>query len=286
MRQAKLWRGGCDEAQRVVRDRGSAETPAGFANVSGIAGPPLARAAAEALATRLFRAEGEGGFSYVHRAIAQYLGARWFTRGADDDLADERVLALFGAGGGVPTALRGLHAWLARLGSALAGGCIAADPYAVLRDGETETLGLDRARELLVALRERSGEDPCFDSENRGAHPAFGLMCAELKDDIMGILALPGRHAEVAALLADAIGDTKLCVEAGWELKGMVFDRDRGHRERFAAVHAMPLAGTLDDKEGRFFRLLDMGEALKKYLHGREPGRQPWLPPPRTAPAC
>ncbi len=27
-----------------------------------------------------------------------------------------------------------------------------------------------------------------------------------------------------------------------------------------------------------------LAEALRKYLHGREPGRQPWLPPPRTAP--
>ena len=29
-----------------------------------------------------------------------------------------------------------------------------------------------------------------------------------------------------------------------------------------------------------------LAEALRKYLHGREPGRQPWLPPPRAAPAC
>ena len=36
--------------------------------------------------------------------------------------------------------------------------------------------------------------------------------------------------------------------------------------------------------EDRWRRIL--AEALKKYLHGREPGRQPWLPPPRAAPAC
>ncbi len=29
-----------------------------------------------------------------------------------------------------------------------------------------------------------------------------------------------------------------------------------------------------------------LAEALRKYLHGREPGRQPWLPPPRAATAC
>ncbi len=36
--------------------------------------------------------------------------------------------------------------------------------------------------------------------------------------------------------------------------------------------------------EDRWRRIL--AEALKKYLHGREPGHQPWLPPPRAAPAC
>ena len=36
--------------------------------------------------------------------------------------------------------------------------------------------------------------------------------------------------------------------------------------------------------EDRWRRIL--AEALKKYLHGRQPGRQPWLPPPRAAPAC
>ena len=35
--------------------------------------------------------------------------------------------------------------------------------------------------------------------------------------------------------------------------------------------------------EDRWRRIL--AEALKKYLHGRKPGRQPWLPPARAAPA-
>ena len=34
--------------------------------------------------------------------------------------------------------------------------------------------------------------------------------------------------------------------------------------------------------EDRWRRIL--AEALKKYLGGRRPGRQPWLPPPRAAP--
>ena len=251
---------------RGVHDGLPAATPAGCANVADFVGLPLAGAAADALATRLFRAEGGGRFSYFHRAVAEYLGARWLTRCIDEGVADERVLAPFEAGGGVPTALRCLHAWLARLGPVLAGRCIAADPYAVLRDGETETLDLERARALLAALGERSGEDPWFDTENRGAPPALGLMRAELKDDIVGLLAVPGRHAEAAALLADSMGGTELWVEAGWMLKGMVFDRDREHGERFAAMNTLRLAGALDDKEGAVLRLLGMGDAVSARL--------------------
>ena len=254
-----------------VHDGPPAETAAGFLNVAGIAGLPLAGAAADVLATRLFRAEGEGHFSYFHRVVAEYLGARWLTRCVDQGLSQDRILGLFVAGGGpgcfpVPTALRGLHAWLAHLGPALAGGCIAADPHAVLRDGETETLDLDRARALLAALKQRSGEDPCWDAEDRNAHPAFGLMRQELKGDIIGMLAVPGRHAEAAALVADAMGGTDLCTEAVWTLKGMVFDRAREHGERFMAMNSLRLAGALDDKEGTVLRLLDMGDAVSARL--------------------
>ena len=70
---------------------------------------------------------------------------RRLKRCADAGLSAGRIAVLFEAGGGVPTALRGMHAWIARLSPALAGRCIAADPHAMLHDGETETLDLERA---------------------------------------------------------------------------------------------------------------------------------------------
>ena len=182
------------------------ETPAGFLNVCDIDGLPLAGAAADALGTRLFRTDGEGRFSHLHRALAEYLGAAWLARCVDEGLADGRILALFGMGGGalgrspvpgcspVQAALRGLHAWIARLSPALSRRCLAADPYAVLRDGELETLDPGQARTLLAALKERSGEDPRFDAEDRGIHPALGLMRPEIKDDIVEIVSAHGPH--------------------------------------------------------------------------------------------
>ena len=249
-----------------MHDGPRAETPAGFLNVADMEGLPFASAAADALATRMFRAGGEGRFSYVHRALAEYLGARWLTCCIGEGRSGGRILSLFSWGGDlhgcspVPTALRGLHAWIARLSPALAGRCIAADPYAVLRDGGAETLDLDRARALLAALRRRSGEDPCFDAESGGVRLAFGLMRRELEDDILEIVAAPGRHAHVSALLIDAMGATDLSAEARLTLEGVMFDPAREYRERAGAFRSLGAADALAGEEEAILRLLDMGD--------------------------
>ena len=244
-----------------VQDGNIAETPAGVLNVSDVRGLPFAGAAADALGTRLFQADGEGRFSCLHRAIAEYLGAAWLSHCVAEGLAGGGILSLFAPGGGVPAALRGLHAWIARLSPALAARCFSADPYAVLRDGEMETLAPDRARTLLAALKERSGEDPCFDAEDRGVHRASGLMRRELRDDIVGVLAEPGPHAQLSAFLIQAMGGTDLSGEDGRLLEGIMFDRDRDCRERAAAFWSLIDPDVPFDDETAVLRLLDMGDA-------------------------
>ena len=243
-----------------VHDGPVEETPPGFLNLSEVCGLPFAGAAADALGTRLFQADGEGRFSCLHRAIAEYLGAAWLSHCVAEGPTGGRILSLFDPGGGVPAALRGLHAWIARLSPALAAGCFAADPYAVLRDGEMETLAPDRARTLLAALKERSGEDPCFDAEDRGVHRASGLMRRELKDDIFGILAAPGPHSQLSAFLVEAIGGTDLSEEDGRLLESILFDRGRDCRERAAAFRSLDAKAPADD-EAVVLRLLDLGDA-------------------------
>ncbi|MDE0377787.1 MAG: hypothetical protein OXI20_00945, partial [Rhodospirillales bacterium] len=267
-----------------VHEGAGQEIPAGFLNVSDIDGLPLAGAAADALRTRLFRADGEGRFSFLHRAVAEYLGAAWLARCADEGLAGDGILAPFNGGGvpgcspvpgrfpvpgrspvpgcsPVPTALRGLHAWIARLSPALSGRVFAADPYAVLRDGEMETFDLDQARAILAALKERSGEDPCFDTENRGAHRALGLMRPELKDDIAEIVSVPGAHSQFSAFLIQAMGGTDIAADDGRMLEGILFDRGRDYRERATAFWSLAAANILTDDETVVLRLLDIEDA-------------------------
>ena len=85
-----------------VHDGPAADTPAGFLNVSDVDGLPFAGAAADALGTRLFQADGEGRFSCLHRSIAEYLGAAWLTHCVEDGPTGAGVLSLFDPGGGVP----------------------------------------------------------------------------------------------------------------------------------------------------------------------------------------
>ena len=249
-----------------VHDGPVADTPAGFLNVADVDGLPFAGAAADALGTRLFQADGEGRFSCLHRSIAEYLGAAWLTHCVEDGSTGAGVLSLFDPGGGVPgcspvpAALRGLHAWIARLSPALASRCFAADPYGVLREGEMELLAPDRARALLAALKERSGEDPCFDAEDRSVHRASGLMRPELKDDVVRVLAEPGPHAQLSAFLIQAMGATDLSVEDTRMLEAILFDRDRDYRERAKAFWALDARIPADD-EAVVLRLLDLGDA-------------------------
>ena len=249
-----------------VHDGPVEDSPAGFLNVSDVDGLPFAGAAADALGTRLFQADGEGRFSCLHRSIAEYLGAAWLTHCVEDGPTGAGVLSLFHPGGGVPgcspvpAALRGLHAWIARLGPALASRCFAADPYGVLRDGEMESLAPERARALLAALKERSGEDPCFDAEDRGVHRASGLMRPELKDDILRVLAEPSPHSQLSAFLIQAMGATDLTAEDARMLESILFDRDRDYRERARAFWSLDADAPVDD-EAVVLRFLDLGDA-------------------------
>ena len=238
-----------------------ANTPEDFVNVSDAAELLFGEAADEALRTRLFQAEGESRFTHIHRVIAEYLGAKWLVQCFDNRVSERRIFALFRQGEGVPTSLRGLHAWMAHFSDVLAGRCIGADPYAVLRYGEAETLGLEQARALLAAFEKLSDEDPYFRSEDRGRHPASGLARAELKDDILAIIGRPRLHTQLTVLLLEAMAGTALAEELAPELKTILFDRDRILAERSCAADAICATGACADWEAAIRRLLEMEDA-------------------------
>lgn len=238
-----------------------AETMRGFVHVGEIAKLPFGEAVSDTLKNRLFQAEGEGRFTHIHRLIAEYLGAKWLAQCFDEGLSERRIFSLFQQGEGVPTSLRGLHAWTGHFSDALASRCIAADPYAVLRYGDADTLSVDQARALLIALEKLSEEDPYFRTEDWGQHPASGLMRVELKKEILSIISAPRRHTQLTMLLIEAMVGTKLAKEIASALDIMMFDQDRYFGERMSAFDAMRAADIVEDWEPVIHRLLAMGDA-------------------------
>ena len=214
------------------------KTPDGFLNVADLGGLPHGKAADDARRTRLFRAEGENRFAPVHRVIAEYLGARWLVRCIEDGESARRIFVLFQAGDGVPTSLRGLHAWIAHFSEALSFRCIAADPYAIVRYGDADTLGPGQARALLYALKRLSDGDPYFRSGDWDRHPASSLMRIELRDDIRAILEDAGRHRQLAGLLLEAMAGTELAHSLAPTLRAILYDATRSHDKRNWALLA------------------------------------------------
>jgi hypothetical protein len=94
---------------------------------------PLAEAASlpgagtlhDILGSRLFAGVSDDRFSYDHRAIGEFLGARWLARQANTPRKQRRLLELFNGQSLVPASLRGLHAWLAWHSAPLTGSCVA-----------------------------------------------------------------------------------------------------------------------------------------------------------------
>ena len=242
------------------------ETPDGFANVADIQKLRLGEPAGDALRVRLFPGEGEQGYTHIHRVIAEYLGAKWLARCVEEGVSERRILDLFRHGDGVPTSLRGLHAWIAHFSPVLARSCIAADPYAVLRYGDAETLALEEARALLDALTKLSVADPYFRSEDWGRHRAPGLMRPELKQEIVGIISNPGSHLQLRTLLLEAMLGTALAAELVEALEEIMLDPDRSYEERAAAADAIRLASEGGDWEAIVMRLLKSGDEVSAQL--------------------
>ena len=236
------------------------ETPEGYLNAVDMVALPSGLAANDALRVRLFQAEGENRFAPIHRVIAEYLGARWLVHCFEDGVPERRIFGLFQAGEGVPTSLRGLHAWIAHFNETLARRCIEADPYAVLRYGDAETLNLDQARSLLSALKKLSEDDPYFRAEDWGRHPLSGLLRTELKDDICAIIEPPRRHIQLTNLLLEAMAGTALVGALGDTLDAIMFDRRRYVGERSAVAEALYAAGIRSDWEAVIRRLLGMND--------------------------
>lgn len=192
-----------------------------------------------ALKTRLFKSESEGQLIPVHRVVAEYLAAQRLASKLDDKLSERRLFRLIEFSGGVPSALRGLHAWLGYFSARVFPRCVDIDPYGFLRYGDTELLSASQARYLLNALARLASEDPYFRSEDWGVRSVKGLVRPELLQEIIALITSPARHVQLSALLLSSFARSGQTAAVSPNLLAVAKDGAAAYVERISAVEAL-----------------------------------------------
>lgn len=223
----------------AVSVAGAAELHERDLRIGDIALMPGAGATPAVFSSKLFQSLGSARIKPIHRVIAEYLGARWLAREADSPRKQRRLLAQLQGGGGVPASLRGLHAWLAFHSPTLAERVIAADPYGVLRYGESNALSPRQAEVLFNSLEALAQEDPWFRSNDWDSRTAEGLMVPGLKVRIDALIGSATSNPHLRSLLIEGLNGSVLAGELADTLEAVVISPERFYRERDDAAEAL-----------------------------------------------
>ncbi|MFG1281554.1 NACHT domain-containing protein [Xanthobacter autotrophicus] len=200
---------------------------------------PQAKAARAIFSSKLFHSVGALRGKFIHRVIAEFLGARWLARQALKPRSQRRLLAQLHGSGGVPASLRGLHAWLAYHSPAMAVRVIAEDPYGVLRYGEPSALTPHLADCLFDALCVLAADDPYFRAADWDSKTAAGLMIPALRSKIDATIGAAIGSAHLRSLLIEGLEGSPLAADLADTLKAIIFSRERFFHERASAAEAL-----------------------------------------------
>lgn len=192
--------------------------------LSEIAELPKAGAIRDVLDSRLFVALGSDRFTYAHRSIGEFLGARWLSRCADTPRKQRRLLNLFNAPNLVPASLRGLHAWIAWHSPDLAGDIIAANPMGVIQYGDGDKLTLASAERLLDALEALAAKDPWF--RDWSEYRLAGLAQFPLLPRLKAIITSSDREFGLRLLILQAVKGSAVLPTLANELEALILAPD------------------------------------------------------------
>jgi hypothetical protein len=222
-------------SEALVRT-GQANASEGELQLAELVRLPGGEALEYVLATRLFKADGADRFSYWHRRIGEYVGAKWLAVQASTRRKRKRLLSLFHSHGLVPASLRGIHAWLA-LEPALSQEVIAADPMGVIEYGDADDLTVGQARALLTALEVLSLENPGF--RHWRPYSIGGLAKPELLEELRTLIAAQGTSFGLRVLILEAIKGSAISSRLASELRSLVLDPNAIFAVRSAAGDAL-----------------------------------------------
>lgn len=218
---------------------GAAQVQVGDVRIADIEKLAPAHAVRAIFSSKLFHSVGPLRAKPIHRVITEYLGARWLARQASTPRAQRRLLAQLQGGGGVPASLRGLHAWLAYHSPQMAERVIAADPFGLIRYGETAALTPHLADCLFEALSALAEIDPYFRASDWDTKTAAGLIIPALEPKIEAVIGSADSNSHFRSLLIEGLDGTALAVQLADTLEAILLSPERFFRERDDAADAL-----------------------------------------------
>ncbi|MCC7248455.1 MAG: hypothetical protein IT473_07520, partial [Lysobacter sp.] len=204
--------------------------------------PPEAIEAA--LTRRVFVSTGEANVvDYLHRTVAEYLGACWLAEKIVGGLPLARIQALLGVDGYPASSLRGLHAWLAVLSPDSASALIDADPMGVVMYADAAKLGPGHKAHLLKALSLHAERDPWF---YRGAYAVYEIGALSdpcMTDAFREVLLDKQAPFALRRLVADAQAQGTPLPALRDDMQAILLDRDQPFGLRDACLKALIAIG-------------------------------------------
>jgi hypothetical protein len=236
--------------QSAIIETGSTENALKLSELSDICDLDTMKAV---LRSNLFRAlsSSNGQFTPLHRTVAEFLGARWLAKHVDShsnarQLAN-RIVGLIAAEGGVPSSLRGLHAWFPKFSPTRLGpAAIDRDPYGVIRYGDGDGLNANQASKLIEALRQLAVFDPWFRDSYWASEAIGALAQPSLLDEIRALVRNEGEHVALRCLILEAVVGSTIAAELQDDLEAIMLYSKRVYRERRTAGEA--IAGVNDSQ--------------------------------------
>jgi hypothetical protein len=221
------------------------------------AGLPGAGALPQILGSRLFSGLSDDRFGYDHRAIGEFLGARWLARQAVTPRKRRRLLELFNGQSLVPASLRGLHAWLAWHSPSLAEQVIAGDPMGVIEYGDADSLTPSQGRALFQGLRRLSKNNPRF--RDWSEYRSGGLVQPELLSEVRDAVAGSDVEFGLRLLVLQALKRSPLVAALTDELTSLLLSTSDTFANRSEAGDRLVESGTPLDWPSVFETLLEQG---------------------------
>ena len=218
------------------------------------------------LATRLFTSPEPGVWTFCHRTIAEYLGARFLAdRIGSHGLSLTRALGMICDSDAKPkSSLRGLFAWFAACLPGRAHEFAELDPYAIVTYGDTTRLPLEALRALFQSFRRLVEVDPFFRS-GRWHDPGFKAFGhPDFEHDLQEVLNERPIRPHLLSCVFDALEQGGGLPTLAGDLDALISDCYVAHDTRRAAVYAYIKCASDADAVGLFKRMLE-NEAADPY---------------------